>query len=556
VVRQRTLGIVIISWLTSALLWPAPAQELVYDTLPARLALYPRDADDSAVVVLSGRVVVGNNDSITLKTYRNNTLTVARSAALAYVNTAAPFRLSCKIHAELSLYKFEVSLKSGAAARLATSIDSVVCGDVYLVDGQSNAAVFPWSDDPRIPYLRSFGRNGSASPADTNWGPAKVDTRDPAAGSIGVGEWPFYVMKGLMDTFGIPLAMINGAEPSTRISEHQRSASNPTDLSTIYGRLLYRARKARVADRVKGVFWFQGEANQNIEWADHHDAFNRLYTSWKTDYPLTQRVYVFQIHPGCVDPAGVGNHAWELREAQRSFADSLPDVSLVSTMGIPGHDGCHYPGWPGYYTIGNSVRRMVARDLYGKAYASDVSPPNLKEAFYTSPARNEIALVFRNGQEVVWQDTMTQAGTRYYLKDYFYLDTVPGRVAGHRISRDTLYLTLSSPSTATRITYLPRTYYEGTTTTYEGPWVWGTNGLGALSFYNVPILEAWTTRVGQPGPSTARRASPGAAARLYALDGRRAGTGAGIQGQPHGVFVKVQIGDRNRSAGVGLDCAP
>ena len=51
----------------------------------------------------------------------------------------------------------------------------------------------------------------------------------------------------------------------TRIDQHQRSAADPEDRATIYGRLLWRVREARLTHGVRAVLWHQGENDQGAD---------------------------------------------------------------------------------------------------------------------------------------------------------------------------------------------------------------------------------------------------------------------------------------------------
>ena len=56
-------------------------------------------------------------------------------------------------------------------------------------------------------------------------------------------------------------------------------------------------------------------------------------------------------------------------------------------------------------------------------------------------------------------------------------------VAGNKV-----YLRLSDAYVGTTITYLPGHFYEGSDKCYQGPWIMGQNGVGALSFDKYLIL--------------------------------------------------------------------
>src|SRR5258708_40133758 len=110
------------------------------------------------------------------------------------------------------------------------------------------------------------------------------------------------------------------------------------------------------------LLWYQGEYN-SVEY--YYDNFSKLYGSWLLDYgnpndsSVLRKMYLFQIHPGCVP----GERS-ALRELQRTLPDSFPTIEVMSTCGVSGHDGCHYDAF-GYWRIAGDIFRLVAHDFYG-----------------------------------------------------------------------------------------------------------------------------------------------------------------------------------------------
>ncbi|MBI3233037.1 MAG: hypothetical protein HYZ42_03185, partial [Bacteroidetes bacterium] len=103
--------------------------------------------------------------------------------------------------------------------------------------------------------------------------------------------------------------------------------------------------------------------------------------------------------------------------------------------------------------------------------------------YYNSFAKSKITLVFDAKASLKWGgDTLGES-----LKNYFYLDTTFGQVASWTISKNILTLNLSSKSNATNITYLPNLNYNNTGVVYQGPYLTNSRGIGAFSFYRVPI---------------------------------------------------------------------
>ena len=86
----------------------------------------------------------------------------------------------------------------------------------------------------------------------------------------------------------------------------------------------------------------------------------------------------------------------------------------------------------------------------------------------------------------------------YSIEDYFYLDGKSGNIKFGKFNKDTLTLSLIKPSYATTITYLPENYYnQYDSVIYQGPWITNRKGIGAFTFYNVPIESPATTVVNE-----------------------------------------------------------
>ena len=77
-----------------------------------------------------------------------------------------------------------------------------------------------------------------------------------------LGWWGMELAKRLVASQKVPIFIVNGAKGGTRIDQHQRNDENPTDLDTIYGRMLWRVRQARLTHGIRAIIWHQGENDQ------------------------------------------------------------------------------------------------------------------------------------------------------------------------------------------------------------------------------------------------------------------------------------------------------
>lgn len=450
----------------------------VFTEFPRHLQFYPRDAEDSAVVPISGMTIIPGYDTFYVEVLRNGVFARRYAQPAVYDGSSASFSLRPKIYAELADYSFRLYAKANLIANdLLASRDSIVAGDVYLIAGQSNAVLSRGDVTWRNKYCRTFGLYNSQSAGDTNWALSAADTNllNPA-----VGVWALNLQKKIVDAYKIPTCFINGAVGGKAIELMQRNDDTPTKLTTIYGMMLYRVQKSGLADHAKAMFWYQGESNNGGSYLYN---FTTLRNSWKTDYPNLEKIYVFQIRPGC----NVTREHAQLREVQRTLPKTFPDVRTISTVGIPYHDGCHFTT-QGYEIVAERVFNAVARDFYGSVDTVSIDGPNIARAFFTTMSRTEIALVFSPlGSQLSITPDIANDSVHASMKEYFFLDGSQAQVLSLMPKVDTLFITLTAPSFASKLTYLPDKYYLGTSIFYEGPWIVNERGVGAFSFWNFPL---------------------------------------------------------------------
>jgi hypothetical protein len=282
--------------------------------------------------------------------------------------------------------------------------------------------------------------------------------------------------KRLVESQKIPIFIINGAVGGTRIDQHQRCETNHTDLTTIYGRMLWRVEQARLTHGIRGVLWHQGESDQGSDgpdggygWETYQQYFVEMSAAWKQDFPNLRHYYIFQIWP---NSCSMGNgHGDMLREVQRTLPRLYSHMDIMPTLGIKPPGGCHYPltGWAEFARL---MQPLIERDFYDKVTTTSITAPNLKKAYYTSTAKVAIALEL--DQPVVWADA---------LASQFYLDGIADKVASGAVSGNMVTLQLKEASAAKKITYLKEMNWS------QEKLMIGANGMAALTFCNVPISE-------------------------------------------------------------------
>jgi len=115
---------------------------------------------------------------------------------------------------------------------------------------------------------------------------------------------------------------------------------------------------------------------------------------------------------------------------------------------------------------------LGTRANYGRKITESITPPNLKRAYFTGPAKNVIALEF--DQPIAWAEA---------LSSQFYRDGVADKVASGALTGNVLTLKLTEPSTAKGITYLKEAAWS------QEKLILGANGIAALTFCDVPIAS-------------------------------------------------------------------
>jgi len=281
--------------------------------------------------------------------------------------------------------------------------------------------------------------------------------------------------KHLLASHKMPICIIQAAVGGTRIDEHKRNDAKSMDLSTMYGKMLWRVRNARLTHGIRGVFWHQGEADQGLDgpdggfgWETYQQYFVNMSLAWKQDMPNIRHYYVFQIWPnGCGQGGGHGDM---LREVQRTLPRLYSNMDVMSTLGIKPPGPCHYPlvGWSEFVRL---MQPLIERDTYGRKVPEPITAPDLKQVYYTSASKDVIALVF--DQPVIWLDS---------LAGQFYLDDQKDLVNKGSISGNVITLQLKKPSSAAKITYLKELNWS------QNDLIFGKNGIAALTFCDVPIL--------------------------------------------------------------------
>jgi len=431
---------------------------------PTNIQLYPRDETNHGWVIVEGTVKPSDVREIQIRTLRDDQLWHEVTQTI----NSPQFSLRIPIEAGLYSYTVETSaVLTNGETQLVSQAHTLAAGDVYLIQGQSNAVAGDYygehlANQNQREWIRSFGTastNPGDVPNDLEWHLADGEGFN---GSGTVGAWGLRMAQQTIDTYGVPIGLLNGAVGGTPISYHLRDDNDHDDLYTNYGRLLYRCQAAGVAQHAKAVFWYQGESDTNTTLRDYYLMFRDLYRDWNEDYPAIEHIYVCQVREGCGSPTVA------LRDLMRRFGDAFPKVEVMSLTAAPGHDTCHFI-YAGYHELGNRLSRLIARDFYGSDDVLEITPPNPRSASWTSGAKDEILITFRKPEDQLIVDDGAYLDFGLLVEEPW-ITVTSVEVAGP----GELLVHLSGSSTAKGISY------KGHMS--DGPWVKNGRGVGLLAF--------------------------------------------------------------------------
>jgi hypothetical protein len=459
---------------------------VVFDQIPKDNQMYARDDQNFGSVPVSGHIEINGFTHMSMSVYKEGQTVAYSKSILEYKGSSkAPFSMISKIKAELAEYTIEIYACRSGDSTLLTTRTKIIAGDFYIINGQSNAAAVVSYQVTAPEYVNKYSRTLGRTPdnyigftaADTLW--KTPDWVTPAE-----GYWGRDLQRQIIETYRIPVCVINGAIPGTNIAQHlDRNESNPQNPGTLYGHLLYRVAKSQ-ATRVRGFFWYQGEEDAWNSPDFYSDRFDRLMKYWQADYPMVDKFIIVQIN--IMDRPHYASGA--LRDFQRRTKYLYPKTDHFTVMGLgPLVDNIHYTP-EGYARLAKQLSNYLGPKVYQAASAHDVDAPDIQKIFY-SKSKDAITLVFDENQTMKWQTDTVYDNIRTELKNQFFLDgdeSRPAPISSWAVAANRITVHFTEPVNATRLNYL-RSYKEGY---YHGPFLYNTNGVGAFSFHEVAIYAA------------------------------------------------------------------
>ena len=454
------------------------------DEQPADSQFFARDDSNEGTLFYRG-TQAGESDTVFLKLYADDKLIKTSSQKLKQDRS---YSFAMKLKAGLIRYKVEFGAGSGATEKVERTVNNLVCGDAYIIEGQSNAVGYNYENTRAredlthtdSPWIRSFGGNGEVNgdPLTGGWGNARVERikpNDPDRIHF-ISAWGMAMAKKFVENQKIPVCIFNGAVGGTRIDEHMPTELVPANKDRqIYANLKKRVVAARLTHGIRGVLWHQGEADQGFDGPNncygcetYQQYWIDLTAAWKQDYPNIRNYYVYQIYPNACSQGG-NRHSDKLRDVQRRLGHIFSHLTVMPTLDIASGASCHFKT-DDYEKMGLLMAPLLERDACSVKFDKPVTAADLKKAYFSSDKKDEIVLEF--DQAMLWDDVQAVQ---------FYLDGEAGKIVSGTSSGTQIVLKLAAPATAKTITYLTDKKWESKLLLY------GKNGIAALTFCEVEI---------------------------------------------------------------------
>ena len=483
--------------------------QITFDKAPEDFQLFPRDASNNASVVYSGKISDDVDKELKLIVFKDDLLVFEKTSKIHNKK----FEISLIIKAGLFQYRFELYSKKGENEYLLHKANNVVCGDAYIITGQSNSHASSKKSTYSSSFARSFGvKTGyetyNQDDKKVKWGLATGNCKTCKGErwetgydggwfekvSHGVGVWGMELAKLLIEKHQIPVSIINGGSGSSTIEENMLYPEK-ISLETSFGRLAYRVDQAGLKNNIKAIFYHQGESDtysglaffnsrKRGIYSNYSENFDILKNDWQRVYKGLKKIYLFQIHPGCGS-----DFQSEIREIQNEISKKYDNVEIMSTTAIVGHDGCHF-SYKGYKEFAKRILPLVSRDFFGERNDKIITPPQLINAYYS--AKNEITLTF--DQPIELEEYYELKGVRHLMKNQFFFSidqekpSICSVINRLKAENDEIIISLNTNQKYSSLTYIPNKYYFNTKDIYKGPWIKGfDNKIGALSFYDRKI---------------------------------------------------------------------
>lgn len=376
-----------------------PSASLIFDVVqlcygqydrevrPYHFQLYPRNSDNTGSVLIAGKAIGSS-----LVIFRVEKTAFDQEITTNYymppLTSDGHFVFEIHIQAELAEYRFSYSLNGKEWEIMA---EHVVCGDVFLVSGQSNASADSDLDNEALMNTRygnvDANAYGKYSRTYKKWGisPNNGFGNSEVSGAYGVGVWGLRLQYELQKANRLPTCLVNAAVGGTGMDQHHIYAENPfyhtfSPPQYLMGSLLSRVYYAGLEKNIRAIIWYNGEdecGSPNPETGVYTRDFDGLYQSCVDYLGSFRQMYVVQVASYIGPRTGIGY----VSEDQRNLPLHYEKLKVMSSNGIGFKDPApgqhiHFSA-KAYAELGRRLFNLIQKDIYENASVTDVLPPDI-----------------------------------------------------------------------------------------------------------------------------------------------------------------------------------
>lgn len=392
-------------WTLSLTAWAAKGAVFEVTSGLASYQVLQRDATDHADIELAGTVTAEGADSIEARIVRRRL--VLEGFDWDQVGSVSGSRWTANIRALPVGGPYHVELRALSKDRqtlASTAVQSVLVGDLWVLSGQSNMVGngrlenletthelvhnFNMRDEWQVAEepLHSLAESidevhwKHASHLLSLWAKPGQQPDGPLTGEDGArfrknrqhgAGLALTFSKEMVRRTGIPIGLVPCAHGGTSIGPG--SASSPgwdpalkeRGRKSLYGAMMERFRA--VGGKVKGVLWYQGEADMRAERASEYaQRFRGLIEAIRADFGQPDLPFYY---------AQIGRYVTEdrmhwnkIQEVQRMAEQAIPNVGMVASVDLGLDDIIHISG-EGLKRAGHRFANLVCHDLFPEVEA-------------------------------------------------------------------------------------------------------------------------------------------------------------------------------------------
>ncbi len=439
-------------WVLMALLFSVSGygQLVTFEDYPLPNQLYQRNVQTNmATIPVKGYISTTGYTQVRVQvTNEQGQQVTQRSQNISYAGGRANFQLSINIPAARNNHNVTFSGFKNGNWDILRSIDRVLAGDIFIINGQSNAQAAAAPHETDIDeYTRSwYFLHG--------WGTLNLSFP---------GLWGARLAKNISVSQNLPVAIFNQAVGAEPINTYL-----PTLTNSNYASLLKRFEDANMTTDARAALWFHGEANSwGTPTEEYMDDFRAIKEAWERDYGIDW-TFVYQMrYESCTSERA------EILEAHRRIGTEFSNTDALSTTNA-NHDNCHFYYENGYRELGDRMTELVKNRLYGGnnslAYSHNITKVSIAN-------NNDRKLILEFDQS----SSLKTIGSFPYQD--FRLEQSNASIIGGRVTQSSVELDLNQP-----IQFAEGLSYLGHKGAAPG-WITNQADLGIFTFHNFPIAN-------------------------------------------------------------------